>query len=250
MLQCSLGKLDLLFHCSQYAEMVCSCVRLISGAIMVGLGIHYKKNEGEHFFWKSDPCPNGAAYWMFATGIAWIVINSLHIIVKMIMFFLRDLGRRLYHISFSHDLCKFRRKDRWVIIDSFISCVMYLTNVAVLTLGAFVVFEALPKWTDDYEDYKKEYCGENFCVNSDKNYCESTPMVVATILLILEFVLFPILIMALLYCYCYTNCCETHWVAKNKANKNKRKLKEEVLREAERESDAPTDASAGAKEGV
>ena len=230
--------------------MVCSCVRLISGAIMVGLGIYYKKNEGEHFFWKSDPCPNGAAYWMFATGIAWIVINSLHIIVKMIMFFLRDLGRRLYHISFSHDLCKFRRKDRWVIIDSFISCVMYLTNVAVLTLGAFVVFEALPEWTDDLEDYKKEYCGENFCVNSDKNYCEATPMVVATILLILEFILFPILILALLYCYCYTNCCETHWVAKNKANKNKRKLKEEVIREAERESDAPTDASAGAKEGV
>ena len=60
MLQCSLGKLDLLFHCSQYAEMVCSCVRLISGAIMVGLGLHYKKNEGEHLFWKGDPCPNGA----------------------------------------------------------------------------------------------------------------------------------------------------------------------------------------------
>ena len=65
-------------------------------------------------------------------------------------------------------------------LDTFCQAVLALVNFAILIWGSVVVFGAWATWTDDYDKYKEDTDGFN--------YCKSTPMKTAFNILIFYWV--------------------------------------------------------------
>ena len=57
---------------------------------------------------------------------------------------------------------------------------MNTVDFAMIILGAAVVFGAWATWTDDFDDYEKDM--------ERKNYCKSSPMMLAFSILLIKWV--------------------------------------------------------------
>ena len=96
-----------------------------------------------------DPCPNGAAYWLFVGGICFLVSSILlPCVIPWIIGF-------------------------WQCAIPLISLV--ILEFSILIWGSVVVFGAYKDWTYDVEKF------------SD-NFCEYTPMMSAFVILIIKWV--------------------------------------------------------------
>ena len=111
-----------------------------------------------------NPCPNGAAYWMYVTGITAMVSLAFFAAVRY-----RGCGD-----SESSNRCKNG-------LDCLGMVIMVGLSIAIFAMdiwGFKVVFGAWATWTHDWTEYKKD--SENL------NYCTYTPMMTAFVILILK----------------------------------------------------------------
>merc|ERR1712020_248565 len=180
---------------AQHSEKGYSFVGLIFGAIMVAVGywnlpIEYRNwgdlselSEEE----KRDPCPNGAAYWMYIAGILALVAHSMNAWAKM------------YKKCAERD-GKFSCGEKFgMAVNSFSTGVMSIVEFAMMIWGSVVVFGAWATWTDDYNEYIQDV--------NNKNYCAYTPMMTAFVILILKWVLIPCMIVLTCFMACCCACC-------------------------------------------
>jgi len=162
---------------SKRAQNGFSFLELLLGIVMVYIGDSYGPIEGI-----SDPCPNGAAYWLYVAGIIILVINFMN-------------GLSVWYQ---------KRAASDGVIDSGEQCVMslnscstgilHLVHLCVFIWGSVIVFGAWASWTYDYDEF--------IASGGEKNFCEYTPMMTAFVFLILSWVALPCLIVL----YCCT-CC-------------------------------------------
>jgi len=181
---------------TQNNEKGYSIIQLILGAVMVAIG--YQNLPVEYRFSeeaiqelsveeKRDPCPNGAAYWLYIAGILLLVANFMNGWSKFYKWCAERDGKV--------DKCeKFN-----MMVNSFSTGCMTIVDFAMLIWGSVVVFGAWATWTDNYEEYEKD--PENM------NYCMNQPMMTAFVILILKWVLIPCMIVLSCLCGCCCACC-------------------------------------------
>ena len=164
----------------QYLELVYSLVGLLQGAIMLGVGCQYlSEDEGKY------SCPNGAAPWLFISGIMALVAHLLNILANGYRKFAVKDGKHVCGPKFLLGCGSYRFSTVSIIIVEF----------TIIIWGSCIVFVALPNWTDDYKEYVEDY---------DKNYCNYTPMMTAFIVLIIKCSLLPFLsFLIIVYCGVY-----------------------------------------------
>jgi len=180
----------------QKTEKGYSIIQIALGAVMLGIGIQYLPKEstedtvlpeGAPVPKESDPCPNGAAHYLYVAGITLLVTNGVGLLSKVSQY----LAERDGKIS-GGEKCGLG-------LLSFASGVLAIVDIAMLIWGSVVVFGAWSSWTDDYSVYAND---------ADKyNYCENQPMMTAFIILILKWVLIPCFILLTCCCTCLCACC-------------------------------------------
>lgn len=178
---------------SDSSEKGYSFIQLIIGGVMVGIG--YTNLPIEYRNWgdlseltdeeKRDPCPNGAAFWLYVAGIIILVTNFMNGWAK----FYKRCAERDGKIDCG-EKCG-------MAVNKMSTGIMSVVDFAMLIWGSVVVFGAWANWTDDYNEY--------IASGDEKNFCEYTPMMTAFVILILKWVLIPCMIV--LTCCCACCCC-------------------------------------------
>jgi len=180
---------------SQNNEKGYSIIQLILGAVMVAIGYQnlpadykYSAEEIQELsVQERDPCPNGAAYWLYIAGILLLVANFMNGWSKFYKWMAERDGKV--------DKCeKFN-----MMVNSFSTGCMTIVDFAMLIWGSVVVFGAWATWTDDYAEYEKDPEAMNYCMNQ--------PMMTAFVILILKWVLIPCMIVLSCLCGCCCACC-------------------------------------------
>ena len=115
-----------------------------------------------------DPCPNGAAYWLYVAGICLLVSNSINILAKICKKCAENDG----NIDCSE---KFVMR-----VTQISSGVMTIVDLVMLIWGSVVVFGAWATWTDDLDKYTANMDG--------LNYCKYQPMLFAFSILLIKLV--------------------------------------------------------------
>merc|ERR1719206_711910 len=178
-----------------HTEKGYSFVQLIFGVVMLVIGLKYQPGSAAGYITddsdpdnpvvqERDPCPNGAANYLFIAGICILVASLVNIISKASQYIAEQDGK----ISGCEKcgLCIFRTA----------SGIMAAVDFAMLIWGSVIVFGAWSSWTDDYQLYS---------ANPDSyNYCQYEPMMFAFCILIIKWVLVPLIF--LLVCCCGTLC--------------------------------------------
>ena len=101
-----------------------------------------------------DPCPIGAAYWLYAGGVCYLVTTIFLFMLSIIT----NLGGY-------QDSCPLKLAVVGLVMMEF----------AILIWGSVRVFGAYKDWTYDVEEYSE-------------NFCEYTPMMFAFVILIMKWV--------------------------------------------------------------
>jgi len=187
----------------QQSEKGYSCLQIALGAVMLGIGIQYLPTEtgagdtegsednilveGGPAPKERDPCPNGAAYYLYVAGIALLVTNLVGLCSKCCQY----LAERDGKIS-GGEACGLG-------LLSCASGILVIVDLVMLIWGSVVVFGAWSTWTDDYSVYVKE--------PNHYNYCANQPMMTAFIILILKWVLIPCFIILTCCCTCLCALC-------------------------------------------
>ena len=171
---------------------------LLFGAYMVLFGYlnlpieyRYSKDEIQELSEekKRNPCPNGAAYWLYVAGIIWIVTYVLFGWTKFFKWFVT----RKYKVN----KCK-----KFILeVNSFTSVCMTIVNITMIIWGSVVVFGAYAKWTDDFNEFQKD--------PEALNYCMYEPMMFAFVFLIIQWTLLPFMVILTSLCLCCYCCCTT-----------------------------------------
>eukprot|EP00092_Neocalanus_flemingeri_P062639 GFUD01075598.1.p1 GENE.GFUD01075598.1~~GFUD01075598.1.p1 ORF type:complete len:194 (-),score=24.88 GFUD01075598.1:72-653(-) len=117
---------------------------------------------------ESDPCPNGAAYYIYVGGII-IVLSSL-----------LNIGSKIAKYC----------------ATMIASVIMVITDIVVLFWGTGLVFGAWSTWTDNYSKYAAD--------PANYNYCAYAPMVFPFVYLVIKW--FFISSMAVLGCCACCAC--------------------------------------------
>jgi len=173
---------------SAKSETGFSLMNLVMGIVMVVFGYQNLPAEttgtlvedgGEED--AGDPCPNGAAYWLYVAGICLLVSNSINTWAKIYKKYAERDG-------------KIDSGEKIVLgINKMSSNVMFLIEFVMLIWGSVVVFGAWATWTDDYEEFNAN--------QEEMNYCRYNPMVFAFSILLVKWILIPVIIV--LTCCCF-----------------------------------------------
>jgi len=156
---------------------------------------------------KSDPCPNGAAYYLFVAGIIMLATNFFLLLSKLTKYctglYCSDTearprtGQSGYR---SPSETEGTQEGIWIHILNIILGAVVIVDYAHILWGSYVVFGAWSRWTDDYEKYAEE--------PRKYNYCSYHPIVAAFVILIIKWVtpvLLPLLgcCVFLISCFCF-----------------------------------------------
>jgi len=178
-----------------------SILQIILGAVMLGIGMQYLRtpapvgdgsqaapiSEGKVEPVEVEPCPNGAAHYLYVAGIIILVTN----LVAFLSHAYRHFAERDGKISCGEGCILGLLK--------FSSAVLAIADIVVLIWGSVVVFGAWSTWTDDYDAY---------VANPDEtNFCKNQPMMTAFIILIIKWVMIPVLMLLVCFCTCLCGCC-------------------------------------------
>eukprot|EP00092_Neocalanus_flemingeri_P021085 GFUD01022845.1.p1 GENE.GFUD01022845.1~~GFUD01022845.1.p1 ORF type:complete len:210 (-),score=31.25 GFUD01022845.1:126-755(-) len=115
---------------------------------------------------KSDPCPNGAAYYIYVGGIIIVLSSLLNIGSKIAKYCAAMDGQ----ISSNEAFC--------LILLKVASVIMVITDIVVLFWGTGLVFGAWSTWTDNYAKYAAD--------PANYNYCAYAPMMLPFIYLVIK----------------------------------------------------------------
>eukprot|EP00092_Neocalanus_flemingeri_P097040 GFUD01123599.1.p1 GENE.GFUD01123599.1~~GFUD01123599.1.p1 ORF type:complete len:213 (+),score=45.24 GFUD01123599.1:145-783(+) len=135
---------------------------------------------------ESDPCPNGAAYYLYVAGIVLLVAN----LVSIVSHISKYLAMRDGKVDCG-EKCGLG-------ILSFASFGMVIADIVMLIWGSVLVFGAWSTWTDDYATYA--------AAPEELNYCAYQPMMTAFVILIIKWVLIPLLMALICCCGCLCAC--------------------------------------------
>jgi len=174
-------------------------IQVILGLIMYIIGYNYLPSldavvdaalsESSIPSKEDNPCPNGAAYYLYVAGIVILVINLVNILSKA--------------------------AKKWAEKDGKVTCmeqcgltlltaagmILGITDIALLIWGSVVVFGAWSGWTYDYDEWVVNHADPNV------NYCEYSPMMTAFFILIIKWLIIPIMITLWCCCGCLITCC-------------------------------------------
>ena len=167
-----------------------SIIQIALGVVMIVIGQkHLPMKEVPDDEMKSkedDPCPNGAAYYLYVAGLVLLVTNTINFLSKVAWY----LAERYGIISNSEAYC-------CLAFLKFGSVCFIVADLAILIWGSVVVFGAWANWTDDYDKYISD--PEKF------NYCANEPMMFAFVILIIKWVLPPCMLVLMCFC-CFCFC--------------------------------------------
>ena len=132
-----------------------------------------------------DPCPNGAAYWLYVAGICLLVSNCKFIKLTLNIVFISILTAintwaKIYKKCAERDGKIDCGEKIGMGVNKMSSGVMTIIDFVMLIWGSVVVFGAWATWTDNLEEYKADM--ENL------NYCEYQPMIFAFSILLIKWV--------------------------------------------------------------
>jgi len=145
---------------SQENELWYSISQVIFGAIMVGIGASYQPmDESDASFATAtpenrDPCPNGAAYWLLVGGIVHLVVNSINIPAK--------IYKRMSE-----------KENQCANAVAGLASIPVLADVGILIWGCVIIYGGFGAWIENKDVYGPEYC-------------DSTPMISAFVILIIQ----------------------------------------------------------------
>lgn len=174
-----------------------SVAQVILGVIMLVIGMKYLPptedsssaaaiiSEGNSR--ESDPCPNGAAHYLYVAGITILVSNLVNILSKIA----KHLAEKDGEVT-GGEACGLG-------LLTCVSSILVVVDVVMLLWGSVVVFGAWPFWTYDYSKYAQD--------PEQYNFCEYQPMVAALVILIIKWLLIPLMIMLVCCCTCLCTCC-------------------------------------------
>ena len=175
-------------------EAATATLGAINASIMVVIGylnlpVEYRYSDKEILELpeedKRDPCPNGAAYWLYIAGIIFLFSNFL-------------FAWSIFYKWFAKRDGKLDRCEKFTImLNRFVTGSMTVVQFSMIIWGSVVVFGAWANWTDDFAAFEKDPVS--------MNYCMYLPMMIAFVLLILEWTLVPL--MLVLMCLCLFCCC-------------------------------------------
>ena len=144
-------------------------IPLVIAIVMVTIGSINLPEDGEE-----DPCPNGAANWLYVAGIVVLLSNLM---VGCFTLYKWNAERDA-HV----DCCeRCGMCFNWVIM----AC-MGILEFSLIMWGSVVVFGAWASWTDNPEEFDKD--------KEAKNFCEYTPMMTAFVILILRWIEIPVML--------------------------------------------------------
>merc|ERR1712228_40966 len=179
----------------EHSQKGLSFIQIILGSIMLWCGnkyMPYVKKElpseevanatGSYLpiTTEVDPCPNGAAYFLYVAGILSLVTAGLHVLTRI-----------SYHLAMCDNHIS-TKEACWLLLLRMGSGVLVLADLVILIWGSVVVFGAWANWTDSYLVYSDN--------PGEYNYCPHQPMMFAFVILILKWVLIPCII-------CCAMCC-------------------------------------------
>merc|ERR1712024_188331 len=177
---------------SAKSETGFSLANLIIGIVMVAIGYQNLPQEmtgapavAEDA--EQDPCPNGAAYWLYVAGICLLVSNSINTWAKIY----KKCAERDGKIDCGEKI--------GMGVNKMSSGVMTIIDFVMLIWGSVVVFGAWATWTDNLEEYKADM--ENL------NYCEYQPMIFAFSILLIKWIMIPVMIALTCCCVCCGAMC-------------------------------------------
>lgn len=178
----------------EYSQKGLSVVQIILGGVMLGIGNKYMPierlatreeliaNVTTHSgrITEEDPCPNGAAYFLYVSGIISLVTALVHVLTRVWY----HISMRDNHMS-GKEACLF-----WSLRVG--SVILFIAEIVIVIWGSVVVFGAWAHWTDDYKlhaEHPDEY-----------NYCPHEPMMCAFVILLLKWVCIPALFVCAVCC--------------------------------------------------
>merc|ERR1711872_520516 len=181
----------------EHSQKGLSIVQIVLGSIMLWCGNKYMPYTKETMpsdaaanvssisltmMTEVDPCPNGAAYFLYVAGILGLVAAGLHILTRV-----------SYHLAMCDNQVS-TKEENWLLLLQIGSNILFFADLAVVIWGSVVVFGSWAHWTDDYQLYSEE--PEKY------NYCPYQPMMFAFVILILKWVLIPALLACAICCAC------------------------------------------------
>merc|ERR1739844_514347 len=171
---------------SAKSETGFSLMNLVLGIVMVAIG--YQNLPGTELEGEAagDPCPNGAAYWLYVAGICLLVSNSINTWAKIY----KKCAERDGKIDCGEKV--------GLAVNKMSSGVMTLVDFVMLIWGSVVVFGAWATWTDNWDAAQQD---------SELNYCMYTPMMTAFVLLLIKWVMIPVMIALTCCCACLSAMC-------------------------------------------
>merc|ERR1712061_931274 len=172
---------------SSKSETGFSLMNLVLGIVMVAIGYQNLPGtelEGEE---AGDPCPNGAAYWLYVAGICLLVSNSINTWAKIY----KKCAERDGKIDCGEKI--------GMGVNKMSSGVMTIIDFVMLIWGSVVVFGAWATWTDDLDQYKADM--------DTLNYCEYQPMIFAFVILLIKWIMIPLAIALTCCCVCCGAMC-------------------------------------------
>jgi len=176
-----------------------SIIQIALGIIMLVIGLKYLPPAMEEVSEdqvvsadgvktkEDDPCPNGAAYYLYVAGIVLLVTNAIHILSRVSQYLAERDGKISCGEACGLGILKFG------------SGCMAVADIVILIWGSVVVFGAWASWTDDYDEYVAD--------PENKNYCAYEPMMYAFVILIIKWVIIPCLMVMICFCGCLCACC-------------------------------------------
>jgi len=162
-------------------------MQLIFGAIMVAIGVQYQETVPCPEESKPEdcaPCPNGAAYYLYVTGVTLLVTAGFSVLGEISSYLAAKDGEVT-----CGERCG-------LLFLKFLGALMGIVDTCLLIWGSVVVLGSWSTWTDDITKYNAD--------PTNLNYCAATPMKFAFVLLVLKWVLIPLLM--ILVC-CLVTCC-------------------------------------------
>jgi len=162
-------------------------MQLIFGAIMVAIGVQYQETDPCPEESKPEdcaPCPNGAAYYLYVTGVTLLVTAGFSVLGEISSYLAAKDGEVT-----CGERCG-------LLFLKFLGALMGIVDTCLLIWGSVVVLGSWSTWTDDITKYNAD--------PTNLNYCAATPMKFAFVLLVLKWVLIPLLM--ILVC-CLVTCC-------------------------------------------
>merc|ERR1712215_166659 len=173
-----------------------SVVKLVLACVMLAIGVQYMPDTAtsdqvdsihpsnrEAGTKPSDPCPNGAAYYLYLGGIISLVTCLLNVVIKISTYLAKQDGK----ISCG-EKCGLG-------LLSCTSSILVLVDLVLTVWGSVVVFSQWSSWTDSYQQYADS--------PHKYNYCANLPMVFAFVILLVNWVMTALMFLIACCCCCW-----------------------------------------------